>query len=166
MQLVAEELCVPFDRVKLIYCDTAFTPDQGITSGSQSHPANFNHSNLAQAAATAREALLHLASERLGVPARSAYGDRRRDQREERSLEESHLWRTGRRQEIQSHARPKAKRKPASEWTVLGTPAQRPDLPALVTGQFEFVHNVRVPGHAARPRGQAAGGGRHGDERG
>ena len=41
---------------------------------------------------------------------------------------------------------PKAKRKPASEWTVLGTPAKRPDLPALVAGQFEFVHNVRLPG--------------------
>ncbi len=41
---------------------------------------------------------------------------------------------------------PKAKRKPPSEWTVLGTPAQRPDIPAIVTGQFEFVHNVRVPG--------------------
>ena len=49
-QLVAEELCVPLERVKLIACDTAFTPDQGYTSGSQSHPANFNHSNLAQAA--------------------------------------------------------------------------------------------------------------------
>ena len=48
MQLVAEELSVPFDRVKLIYCDTAFTPDQAYTSGSQSHPANFNHDNLAQ----------------------------------------------------------------------------------------------------------------------
>src|SRR5438067_355048 len=35
---------------------------------SQSHPANFNHNNLAQAAATAREALMRLASERLGVP--------------------------------------------------------------------------------------------------
>jgi len=67
-QLVAEELCVPFDRVKLIYCDTAFTPDQGYTSGSQSHPANFNRSNLAQAGATARQALLRLASDRLGVP--------------------------------------------------------------------------------------------------
>ena len=52
IQLVAEELCVPFSRVQLIYCDTAMTPDQGVTSGSQSHPANFNHSNLAQAAAT------------------------------------------------------------------------------------------------------------------
>src|SRR5690348_17079035 len=53
-QLVAEELSVPFHRVKLIYCDTALTPDQAHTSGSQSHPANFNTSNLGQAGATAR----------------------------------------------------------------------------------------------------------------
>ena len=38
------------------------------------------------------------------------------------------------------------KRKPASEWTVLGTPARRPDLPAIVTGNFEYAHNIRVPG--------------------
>src|SRR6476646_1424405 len=67
-QLVAEELSVPFNRVKLIYCDTALTPDQAHTSGSQSHPANFNHGNLAQAAATARELLFRMASQRLGVP--------------------------------------------------------------------------------------------------
>src|ERR1035437_3679729 len=67
-QLVAEELCVPFNRVKLIYCDTAFTPDQAYTAGSQSHPANFNHGNLGQACASAREALIRLASERIGVP--------------------------------------------------------------------------------------------------
>src|SRR5580693_2086539 len=68
-QLVAEELSVPFHRVTLIYCDTAMTPDQAYTSGSQSHPANFNHGNLAQAGATAREALFKMASQRLGVPA-------------------------------------------------------------------------------------------------
>ena len=32
-QLVAEELGVPFKRVKLVQCDTALTPDQGTTSG-------------------------------------------------------------------------------------------------------------------------------------
>jgi nicotinate dehydrogenase subunit B len=67
-QLVAEELSVSIDRVTLIQCDTALTPDQGTTSGAQSHPANFNTSNLALAAATAREALVRLASTRLGVP--------------------------------------------------------------------------------------------------
>jgi nicotinate dehydrogenase subunit B len=59
-QLIAEELCVPIARVKLIQCDTSVTPDQGTTSGSQSTPTNFNSENLALAAATAREALLSL----------------------------------------------------------------------------------------------------------
>src|SRR5438445_6287110 len=68
IQLVAEELCVPFNRVNLIYCDTSLTPDQGVTSGSQSHPTNFNHRNLALAGATAREALLQMASKQLGAP--------------------------------------------------------------------------------------------------
>src|SRR5258706_175102 len=68
MQLVAEELSVPLARVTLIQCDTATTPDQGTTSGSQSTPTNFNEANLAQACATAREALLRLAAARLAVP--------------------------------------------------------------------------------------------------
>ena len=42
--------------------------DQGTTSGSHSHPANFNTSNLALAAAAAREELLRRAGERLEVP--------------------------------------------------------------------------------------------------
>src|SRR5678809_1139157 len=68
-QLIAEELCVPFNRVTLVQCDTELTPDQGTTSGAQSHPTNFNNADLALAGATAREALVALAAERLGVQA-------------------------------------------------------------------------------------------------
>src|ERR1044071_7747347 len=68
-QLVAEELCVPLERVKLIQCDTSVAPDQGTTSGSQSTPTNFNSENLAQAAATAREALIKMAANKFGEPA-------------------------------------------------------------------------------------------------
>jgi CO/xanthine dehydrogenase Mo-binding subunit len=146
MQLVAEEIGVPFGRVRLIQCDTAMTPDQGTTSGQQSHPANFNHANLALAAATAREAIVGLASRRLGVPAdqliaqdgvvavrsdasrRVAYGELV----------------AGRRFDIPLN--PNARRKPASEWKTLGTSVPRVDLPELVAGQLEFVHNVRRPG--------------------
>src|ERR1700747_24046 len=60
-QLVAEELCVPLGRVRLIQCDTSVAPDQGTTSGSQSTPTNFNSDNLAQAAAPAREGLTNIA---------------------------------------------------------------------------------------------------------
>src|SRR5947199_194277 len=68
-QLVAEELSVPLSRVTLVQGDTGIAPDQGTTSGSQSHPVNFNEGALAQACATAREALVQLASQRMGVPA-------------------------------------------------------------------------------------------------
>lgn len=145
-QLVAEELCVPFERVRLIYCDTALTPDQAYTSGSQSHPANFNHSNLAQAGATAREALLRMASERLGMPVdRLTVKDGVISVKSDPSRKAAYGELIGGKQ-FRLTLDPKAKRKDPREWTVLGKPVPRPDLPAIVTGQFEFVHNVRVPG--------------------
>ena len=143
-QLVAEELCVAFDRVKLIQCDTSITPDQGTTSGSQSTPTNFNARNLAQAAATAREALIAMAAEQMGVPmdqltpadgaisakggAHISYGDL-----------------IGGKQ-FNLPVDPAAKRRSPREWTVLGKPVPSTDRVALMTGTFEFVHNVHVPG--------------------
>jgi CO/xanthine dehydrogenase Mo-binding subunit len=154
-QLVAEELSVPFNRVNLIYCDTALTPDQAYTAGSQSHPANFNRNNLAQAGATAREALFRLASERLSVPVdqlTASDGVIRLKSDPSKALGYGQLV-AGRRFNLQVD--PNAKRKPTSEWTVLGKPVPRPDIPALVTGEFEFVHDVRVPdmlhGRVVRP---------------
>jgi nicotinate dehydrogenase subunit B len=143
-QLIAEELCVPLARVKLIQGDTAVAPDQGTTSGSQSHPVNFNQGALAQACATAREALLQMASQRMGVPASLL------------RAEDGVVSGAGRGsvtygelvggKKFNVALNPNAKRKPASEWKVLGTSVPRLDIPALVTGSFEFVHNVRVPG--------------------
>src|SRR5207253_11339986 len=68
IQLVAEELFVPLDRIKLIFCDTGITPDQGVTSGSQSHMAEFGAGGLRQALATARDTLFQMASQQLNVP--------------------------------------------------------------------------------------------------
>src|SRR5262249_55175810 len=145
-QLVAEELSVPVARVRLIECDTAVCPDQGTTSGSQSTPSNFNTRNLAQAAATAREALLRLAAARLAVPVEqltitdgviSASADRTK------SVSYGELI-AGRQFNVTLSAT--APRKPARDWTVLGQPVPRLDMVAMATGQFEYVHNVRVPG--------------------
>jgi nicotinate dehydrogenase subunit B len=158
-QLVAEELSVPFDRVKLIYCDTAMTPDQAYTSGSQSHPANFNHANLAQAGATAREALIRMASQQLGVPVDDlTAADGAISTKGDHPKKVTYGQLVGGKK-FNLTLDPKARRKPPSEWTVLGTPAQRPDIPEIVTGQFEFVHNVRVPGmlHGRVVRPPAAG---------
>jgi CO/xanthine dehydrogenase Mo-binding subunit len=145
-QLVAEELCVAFDRVKLLYCDTALTPDQAHTSGSQSHPTNFNHGNLAQACATAREALVRLASERLGMTATDLAAENGTIvSKSERTKSVTYGELIGSKK-FNLTLDPKARRKDPATWTVLGKPVPRPDLPAIMTGEFEFVHNVRVPG--------------------
>ncbi|MBI3399879.1 MAG: xanthine dehydrogenase family protein molybdopterin-binding subunit [Acidobacteria bacterium] len=146
MQLIAEELSVPLSRVTLIQCDTSMTPDQGTTSGSQSTPTNFNERNLAQAGATAREALLRLAAERLAVPVdRLALSDGVISVRGDGSRRVSYGDLIGGKT-FNLTLSATAKRKPAGEWSVLGKPIARVDLPAMATGQFEFVHNVRVPG--------------------
>ncbi len=98
-QLVAEELCVPLNRVKLIQCDTSVAPDQGTTSGSQSTPTNFNSDNLAQAAATAREALIDMAAVRFGEPAGRTHGGRWRDHRKKRT--QNHVCGAHRQQAVQ-----------------------------------------------------------------
>jgi nicotinate dehydrogenase subunit B len=143
-QLIAEELRVPFDRVRLIQCDTSVTPDEGTTSGSQSTPVNFNSGGLAQAAATAREALLSMASQRLRIPVdqltvadgvistgagnRLSYGELIGGKRFNITLNSA------------------ARRRPPSEWTILGKPVRAMDITTLATGRFEYVHNVHVPG--------------------
>jgi CO/xanthine dehydrogenase Mo-binding subunit len=142
-QLVAEELSVPFNRVKLIYCDTALTPDQAHTSGSQSHPTNFNSGNLAQAGATARELLFRLASQKLGVPLEQLTASDGVITNGSKRVTYGQLV-EGKKFNLALDA--KAKRKSPNTWTVLGKPIARPDLPDLSTGKFEFVHNVRLPG--------------------
>ena len=145
-QLIAEELSVPFDRVKLIQCDTALTPDQGTTSGAQSHPTNFNQKNLALASATAREALLQRASTQLGVSVdRLAVKDGVIRAKADPSKSASYAELVGDRT-FGVPLNPGVKRKHPSEWAILGKPVPREEIPAMTAGQFEFVHNVRVSG--------------------
>jgi len=146
LQLIAEELAVSIQRVRLVECDTAITPDQGTTSGSQSTPTNFNTRNLALAAATARETLLQRASKRLSVPIdQLAAANGAITARTDASKTITYA-------ELVSRERfsipldVNAKRKPHQEWTVLGRSVPRVDMPAMVTGQLEYVHNVRVDG--------------------
>ena len=145
-QLVAEELAVPVARVHLIQCDTEVTPDQGTTSGSQSHPTNFNQRNLALAGATARAALLRLASARLAVPVERLAvreGIVRDTVVPGRDVTYGALL-AGRRFDLALEAG--ARRVDPADWIVLGTSVPRLDLPAMVTGEIELVQHVRLPG--------------------
>src|SRR2546422_9372503 len=66
-QIVGEELDVPLERIAMIEGDTALTPNQGATAGS--YGIARGGTQLRQAAATARQALLAQAAQRLGRPA-------------------------------------------------------------------------------------------------
>jgi nicotinate dehydrogenase subunit B len=160
MQLVAEELSVPIERVSMVQCDTDVCPDQGTTSGSQSTPTNFNEGSLALAGATARETLLRLASTRLGVPvAQLTAVDgvivAPADSSKRVTYGELVAGRT-----LNVALDPNAKRRSVNTWTVLGTPTRRVDMAAMATGQLEYVQNVRVPGMlhggVVRPAGAGA----------
>jgi nicotinate dehydrogenase subunit B len=145
-QLIAEELSVPFNRVKLIQCDTALTPDQGTTSGAQSHPTNFNQGALALAGATAREALLDMASKRFAVTVdQLTVKDGVISVKSDTSKKVSYAELIGGKK-FNLTLNTRAKRKNPNEWTVLGTPVPRIEIPAITTAEFEYVHNVRVPG--------------------
>ena len=145
-QLIAEELSVPFSRVKLIQCDTDLTPDQGTTSGAQSHPTNFNQGALALAGATARETLLSAAAKNWSVGAdQLSVKDGIISMKSDASKKISYGELIGGRKFAMALNR-NARRKPAGEWTVLGKSLPRLDIPSIVTGRHEYVHNVKVPG--------------------
>src|SRR5947209_2102247 len=65
-QMAAEELAVPIETIDIVTGDTALTPDQGATGGSQG--VKTGGMQIRRAAATARQALLGLGAEQLKVP--------------------------------------------------------------------------------------------------
>jgi CO/xanthine dehydrogenase Mo-binding subunit len=165
-QIVAEELDVSMDNVKLVIGSTASTPNQGPTWGSNAiatgGPA------LRQVAADARYALLELAAGHLKAPMNGL------------SVKNGVV--TGKGQSVSygtliggknfgvtvpakdfgpyagvSVTGGKGKPKKPSQYTLVGTSPARVDIPDKVTGKFTFVHDVRIPGmvhgRVVRPKG-------------
>jgi nicotinate dehydrogenase subunit B len=146
-QLIAEELFVPLSRIKIILGDTGFTPDQGVTSGSQSTVAEFRPGGLRQALDTARDALFQLASQQLDAPTSqltvrdgvfSVKGGDPSNQVSYGQLLQGKRFNLT----LNSTTVPKDPR----NYTVLGTSVPRIDLPRKATGQFQYVQHVRLPG--------------------
>ncbi len=143
-QIAAEELNVPFGSMRVVQGDTAVSPDQGRTVGSLS--ISQGGLQVRKAAAEARQALLRLASDRLGVPADalavrdgvvSVAGD------PSRTVSYGALV-GGRRFELEMTGTAEPKR--PADYTIVGQPIPRLDIPAKMTGSFEYVQNVRLPG--------------------
>ena len=143
-QIVAEELDAPFERIAWVQGDSDRTVDQGPTVGSQS--VKRGGAQLRQAAAEARAALLELASAKLGAPAASlvvANAVISVQGSPSRKATFAELV-GGRRFEREVTGR--APTKSPTEYTVVGKPIPRVDLPAKMTGRHTYMHDVRGDG--------------------
>jgi nicotinate dehydrogenase subunit B len=156
-QLAADELDLPFERITLVMGDTATTPDQWLTGASTTIAQG--GMELRRACATARAVLLSRGAARLGTPAddvtcregavflksdparRVAYGE---------------LLGT---EPLQLPVDAKVVLKKPADYQWIGKPVRRVDIPGKVTGEWEFVHDFRLPGmlHARVIRPDATG---------
>jgi nicotinate dehydrogenase subunit B len=158
LQIAAEELDLDMNQVSTIRLDTNITPNQGGTYSSSSiargSPA------IRTAAAEARQALLQLASKKLGPPVERltvskgvvtvggmageassvTYGELVGDKPFSLAFTGS------------------APLKPVADYKLVGKSPTRNDIPDKVSGKYVYLQHVRLPGmvhgRVVRPRGQ------------
>ncbi|OSJ08884.1 isoquinoline 1-oxidoreductase [Bradyrhizobium canariense] len=142
-QIVADELDVAMVDVNVIQGDTALTPDQGATYGSQS--IQIAGLQLRQAAATARSALLSEAAKRLGAPKEEliVLNGAIRARSGGNTLTYAEL--IGGKSFILK-VDPAVLTKSPADYRFVGQPMPRLDIPGKVTGQFTYMHDFRVAG--------------------
>lgn len=142
LQVAAEELKVPLDRLTLVTADTARTPNEGYTAAS--HSMQDSGTAIRNAAAQVRDILIGEAARRLGVSdsllkvhdgevfgphnVRLSYGELVRDQL------------------LSVQAKPTSRLTAPADFTVMNRPVPRIDIPAKVTGGIAYVQDLRPEG--------------------
>jgi nicotinate dehydrogenase subunit B len=139
LQIAADQLAVEMKSIELVTADTARTPNEGVTAGSNS--MKDSGTAILHAAAQAREILVAEAAKRFGLPAekltaqngevvapdgrRVGYG----------ALVEGKLF----------NVRAAQESKLSRSRKYMGKAVQRVDIPAKVTGGVAYVHDLRLP---------------------
>ena len=144
-QMAADELDVAFEQIEMVMGDTATTPDQWMTGANLTIAQGGGE--LRKACATARAALLARASSKLGAPVDQLQVERgivRIKSDPSKTVSYSELMSGAKTTDLKVDA--KATIKAASDYKVVGKSIPRVDIPAKVTGQFEYAHDVRLPG--------------------
>ena len=151
-QIVAEELDVPVSSVSMVLGNTDVTPDQGGTFGSQS--IKVAGTQLRQIAAEGRAALLALASKQLGAPVSQLTVKNGVVSNGSQAVSYGQLvqgqvltWVApitfkGGQNGVVGTARPKD----TSQYSIVGQPVPRMDIPDKVTAKATYVSDVKVPG--------------------
>ena len=156
LQVAAEQLCVDVKAITLVTSDTAQTPSEGYTAGSQS--MQDSGTAIMHACAQARGLLMARGAVRHALPVsllkaengaivapdgkRFSYGELIADET------------------LKIRAQPQSPLIPPAEHKVIGQSLPRVDIPAKVTGAPAYVHDLRLPGmvhgRVVRPPGYGA----------
>ena len=150
-QIAAEELDLPLERVQIYSADTAQSPDEGQTAGSQS--IENSGTALRLACAEVRAMLIDIAAQKLVVPANTLNvtdgvimtADRLMVTYAEAVAQ----------LDINREATGKVAPKPVSAHKIVGQSVPRRDIPGKVTGQITYVQDIyeagMVHGRVVRP---------------
>ena len=141
--VVAEELRIEPASVNLVMADTSVTPFDMGTFGSRTTP--YTVPPLRKAAAAARELLIDLAAQQLGVErAALTVADRKVTHAADgRSLSFGELTKG---QKLVQPIPDQVPETPPSEWRVVGRPTPKVDALSVVTGQKRFASDLKRPG--------------------
>jgi nicotinate dehydrogenase subunit B len=154
-QIVAEELDVPFESVKVFMADTATSVNQGGASGSTG--IQLGGKQMRMAAAEARRVLVEMAAASLSIPAdRLVVNDGVARAADDRSKSISYAQLIGgqyfnvqldwnRQYGNALYAPGKAQPKKPSEHKIVGQPIKREDIAPKVFCQEDFCTDVKVP---------------------
>jgi CO/xanthine dehydrogenase Mo-binding subunit len=143
-QIVADEICVPFDQVTVILGDTQRTPDQGPTIASAT--IQVTSIPLRQAAAQVRQLLLGLAARAFALPLDRLRAENGRVFAADKPHVSLSYGDLASGQNLQVALDKTVMLKSVTESRYVGKAVPRVDIPAKVTGQLTYVHDLRLPG--------------------
>ena len=155
LQVAAEQLDVPVNRIDLVTADTMRTPNEGFTAGS--HSMQDSGTAIMNAAAQVRGLLLDAAATEFGVAAQTlAASDGSVRAADGRSIGYGPL---AAKLNLHVDAAPNSPLKNPASYRLIGTPMPRIDLPTKLTGGAAYVQDLRLPGmlHARAIRQPSVG---------
>lgn len=141
-QIAADEMDVPINQITMNPCTTGISPNEGVTSGSQS--IEYGGLALRYACAQAKATLLERAATQLNVPITSLsvrdgtiFSSNGKSVSYGSLVDEKMLYQT---------ANGINKPKPVNEHRYIGQSVARVDIPAKVSGGQAYLQDMRLPG--------------------
>jgi CO/xanthine dehydrogenase Mo-binding subunit len=137
-QIAAEELGIELQKIRMLPASTAYSPDEGVTSGSQS--IQEGGKALRAACAELKALLMKRAADRLGVDFHQLVAEDGTIRGDGRSVS---YWELA---DMEGEIPGGAPLKPASTYRVVGTSAPRLDLPGKIAGRASYVQDMVLAG--------------------